>query len=53
VPIDFEKVVEACGGAGLRVEHARELPSTLTRALTIARHEKRQVLVNVICERDG
>jgi len=53
VPIDFEKVVEACGGAGLRVEHARELPSTLTRALTIARQEKRQVLVNVICERDG
>lgn len=53
VSIDFEKVVEACGGTGLRVEHPRDLPSTLKNALKIARDAKRQVLVNVICERDG
>lgn len=53
VSIDFEKVVEACGGAGLRVEHPRDLPATLRRAIAIARTEKRQVLVNAVCERDA
>jgi len=53
VPIDFEKVVDACGGVGLRVDFPRDLPSTLRHAIAISRSEKRQVLVNVICERDG
>lgn len=51
--IRFEKVVESVGGIGLRVESPRELPAMLRRALKLVREQKTQVLLNVICERDG
>ena len=43
----YEKVVDACGGVGIRVNTPRELPATIKRALTIAREQRTQVLLNV------
>jgi thiamine pyrophosphate-dependent acetolactate synthase large subunit-like protein len=51
--VRFEKVVESVGGIGLRVENPRELPAMLRRALRLVRENRTQVLLNVICERDG
>jgi len=51
--VRFEKVVESVGGIGLRVENPRELPAMLRRALKLVRENRTQVLLNVICERDG
>lgn len=45
----FEKVVEASGGYGERVEDPKVLPAALTRALHAVQQEKRQALLNVIC----
>jgi acetolactate synthase-1/2/3 large subunit len=39
----------AAGGYGERVEDPAELPTALSRALTVVRKEKRQALLNVIC----
>ncbi len=47
---DFEKYVEASGGYGERVTDPEELPGALERALDVVRRERRQALVNVICE---
>lgn len=44
----FEKVVEAVGGYGEKVENAEDLPAALERALAAVR-EGRQALLNVIC----
>jgi acetolactate synthase-1/2/3 large subunit len=33
-PVDFAAVMRACGGAGERVEHPRELPAALRRAVS-------------------
>lgn len=50
--VQFEKIAEACGGRGFRVERPEELESTLRLALkTVA--EGRQALVNVLCEPDA
>jgi len=46
----FEKYVEASGGHGERVTDPRELPGALERALHAVRRERRQALLNVICE---
>lgn len=46
----FEKVVEASGGYGERVEIASDLPKALERALHVVRVEKRQALLNVISQ---
>ena len=46
----FEKYVEASGGYGECVTDPKELPGALERALTIVRRERRQALLNVICE---
>ncbi|MBB2963331.1 thiamine pyrophosphate-requiring protein [Methylobacterium sp. R2-1] len=46
---DFERVVEASGGLGLRVESANALPGALAEAVAAVRGG-RQALVNVICE---
>ncbi|MGH8219448.1 MAG: thiamine pyrophosphate-requiring protein [Steroidobacteraceae bacterium] len=46
----FEKYVEASGGHGERVTDPQELPGALERALTVVRRERRQALLNVICE---
>ena len=43
-----ERVIEACGGFGERVEDADELPAALDRALAAVRGG-RQALLNVIC----
>jgi acetolactate synthase I/II/III large subunit len=44
----FEKLAEASGGIGFRVEAPGELPGVLKRAVEIVTRDKRQVLVNVI-----
>jgi acetolactate synthase-1/2/3 large subunit len=46
----FEKLVEASGGVGFRVEAPGDLPDVLKRAIDIVTKEKRQVLVNVIAK---
>jgi acetolactate synthase-1/2/3 large subunit len=45
----YEKIVEASGGYGERVETADQLPAALERALQAVRKEKRQALLNVLC----
>ena len=44
---DFEKVVEANGGYGERVDNAEDLPGALERALEAVDVEKRQAVLNV------
>ncbi|MFV0298690.1 MAG: thiamine pyrophosphate-requiring protein [Hyphomicrobiaceae bacterium] len=44
----FEKVVEASGGWGLRVEDAEALPGAIAEALRVVREERRHALLNVI-----
>jgi acetolactate synthase-1/2/3 large subunit len=46
----FEQICAAAGGYGERVEHAEELPAALLRVLTVVQTEKRQALLNVICQ---
>ena len=46
----FEHVVEASGGYAERVESAADLPGALERALKVIDTEKRQAVLNVICE---
>jgi acetolactate synthase I/II/III large subunit len=45
----FEKVIEASGGHGERVESEDELLPAFERALEAVKAEKRQALVNVMC----
>jgi len=49
----FEKICEAAGGYGERVEDASSLPDALERAWSVVRTQKRQALLNVICGRGG
>ncbi|MBK19602.1 MAG: hypothetical protein CMM52_12280 [Rhodospirillaceae bacterium] len=44
---EFEKVVEANGGYGERVDNAEDLPNALERALKAVDVEKRQAVLNV------
>jgi len=46
----FEKLVEANGGYGERVDKPADLPRALARAKDAVLREKRQALVNVVCE---
>ena len=46
----FESYVEASGGVGIRVTDPNELAAAIRRGLEIVRNERRQVLLNVICE---
>jgi len=46
----FEEVCRAAGGFGERVDDPEELPKALDRALHAVRVEKRQALLNVICQ---
>ncbi len=46
----FEKYCEASGGYGERVSSREQLPAALSRALKAVRDERRQALLNVICE---
>ncbi|HYB57545.1 MAG TPA: thiamine pyrophosphate-requiring protein [Alphaproteobacteria bacterium] len=45
----FEKVIEASGGHGERVEREDELVPAFERALEVVKAGKRQALVNVMC----
>ncbi len=47
----FEKVVEASGGYGERVEDPAQLPGALERAMTAVKVERRQALLNVLIKR--
>jgi acetolactate synthase-1/2/3 large subunit len=49
----FELVCAAAGGYGERVEDPAELPAALARALHAVTVEKRQALLNVICQGGG
>lgn len=46
----FEKYAEASGGHGECVADPRALPDAIARGLRIVREERRQVLLNVLCE---
>jgi acetolactate synthase I/II/III large subunit len=46
----FEQVCEAAGGYGERVEDPAELPAAFQRAFHAVDVEKRQALLNVICQ---
>ncbi len=46
----FEKICEAFGGYGEKVEDPDEVEPALERALHAVRQERRQALVNVICK---
>jgi acetolactate synthase-1/2/3 large subunit len=50
---DFERICEAAGGYGERVEDPELLPRALERAMSIVRDKKRQALLNVICGPGG
>jgi acetolactate synthase-1/2/3 large subunit len=46
----YEMIVAASGGYGERVETASELPAALERALDAVKRERRQALLNVVCQ---
>jgi acetolactate synthase-1/2/3 large subunit len=47
---DFEKYAQASGGYGERVSDPAALPEAIARALAVVRDERRQALLNVVCE---
>jgi acetolactate synthase-1/2/3 large subunit len=49
----FERICEAAGGYGERVEDPASLPGALERALSVVSKERRQALLNVICGPGG
>lgn len=51
--VSFEKLAEACGGVGIKVSEPESLRQKLCDAIATVRTEKKHVLLNVICERDG
>jgi acetolactate synthase-1/2/3 large subunit len=48
----YEKIVEAHGGYGERVERPEQVRPALRRALRAVREERRQAVLNVICRRE-
>ena len=48
--LDFEKICEAAGGYGEKVEKPEDLPQALERALQVIETENRQALINIICK---
>lgn len=46
----YEKLIEASGGYGERVEDPAALPAALQRAVAVVKNEKRQALLNVVCQ---
>lgn len=48
---DYEKVCQAFGGYGERVESPEQVAPALERALYAVRHEKRQALLNMVIKR--
>jgi len=49
----FEKLVEASGGTGFRVDKPGDLPGVLKQAIEVVTAERRQALVNVIAGEAG
>jgi len=47
--LEYEKICQAAGGYGERVENAEDLPAAIDRALAVVESENRQALLNVIC----
>jgi acetolactate synthase-1/2/3 large subunit len=47
--LEYEKICQAAGGYGKRIENAEELPEAIDQALAVIESEKRQALLNVIC----
>jgi acetolactate synthase-1/2/3 large subunit len=47
--VAFDRVCEASGGYGERVEDPAELPEALARAVHAVQVEKRQALLHVVC----
>ena len=47
----YEEIIRAFDGYGERVEAPDALPGALRRALKAVREERRQALLNVICQR--
>jgi len=47
---NYEKICEAFGGYGERVESPDQVGPALKRALYAVKHEKRQALLNMICK---
>jgi acetolactate synthase I/II/III large subunit len=48
--IAHERIVEACGGLGLRVDRAEQLQEAIARAVHAVRHEGRQAVINVLTD---
>lgn len=46
----FDLIAQACGAHGERVEDPAELPAAIRRGLKAVREEKRQALLDVICQ---
>jgi len=49
----FERICEAAGGYGERVDNPAVLPEALERAMSVVKNERRQALLNVICGPGG
>jgi acetolactate synthase-1/2/3 large subunit len=49
----FDEVCRASGGYGERVEDPAALPGALQRAIRVVKEERRQALLNVICDAPG
>ena len=47
----YEEIVRAFDGHGERVETPDALPGALRRALKVVREERRQAVINVVCQR--
>ncbi len=45
----FEKIIEASGGYGERVDDPARLPAALARAIAEVAHNQRQALLNIVC----
>lgn len=50
---EFERICEAAGGYGERVDDPAELPAALECATSGVKNERRQALLNVICGPGG
>jgi acetolactate synthase-1/2/3 large subunit len=46
----FDRVIEACGGVGYRIEHYADLPATFDQAIREVMVNRRQALVHVRCK---
>jgi acetolactate synthase-1/2/3 large subunit len=49
----FERICEAAGGYGERVDDPAALPGARERAMSLVKNEKRQALLNIICGPGG